>query len=223
MLDANALIHEHDHRSALTRCPLCGSGRRNEYLRRICGLSPEMQAWRLEGWSATGPERLEALEAAREALGQASGWLTFSGEWGTGKSYLLAAMVNEARERGLIAVYVTMADLLDHLRDAFNPKAPLDYSALWDNVLEAQVLALDEIEKFRPTPWAEERFFVLVNARYVNVAEQLTVFATNQHVEPGAAVLEGTAWPGYLESRLCDGRFKIVHLGGGDVRPRLMR
>lgn len=134
-------------------------------------------------------------------------------------------MVNEAIERSMAAIYTTMADLLADLRDSFNPSNGKGFSALLDNVKSSEVLCLDEVEKFRTTEWAEEVFFTLIEERYRNWNQHLTVFATNRQIGLDKRVLDGTRFPGYFESRIMDGRFWQIQdfWKVTDARPILKR
>lgn len=114
---------------------------------------------------------------------------------------------------GKVGIYVPMAKLMDHLRRAYKPGAEVDFDAFWDNIVKSQVLCLDEIEKYNATSWAEERFFALLDARYRDMTSCVTVLATND--------IESV--PGYLKSRMMDGRFKVMFLDGKDMRGGLRR
>jgi len=208
-------------KTKLVRCNVCGAHRQQEYLQALSGLSPEMLTWTLDGFM--GREgRVEAIQAAKAVIANPRWWLILYGPAGTGKTYLMAAIVNALRQQGYMAIYTTMADLLDHCRQAYDPagKGP-DYDDFWSIVVNAHCLAIDEIEKFRPTPWAEEKVFQLMDERYRNAPRQLTVLATNSTVRRGVQLLAETRYPGYLESRILDGRNRIVHLACGDVRPAM--
>ncbi len=61
----------------------------------------------------------------------------------------------------------------------------------------------------------------LVDERYRNADRCLTVFATNAAVSREGSVIATTRYAGYLESRLLDGRFRVLPVGQGDVRPSL--
>ena len=210
-------------KTQLVRCDVCSEARQQEHLRRLSGLSAEMLTWTLANFKRR-PERAQAVQAALAAIREPRYWLTFTGEPGTGKTYLLASIVNALRQAGHTAVYTTMADLLDHFRQAYRPGAgEPDYDDLWEKVVGAKCLAIDEIEKFRPTPWAEEKVFQLLDERYRQASRQLTVFASNRKIAHGVQLLDDTRYPGYLESRLLDGRNVVVALRGGDVRPALTR
>jgi DNA replication protein DnaC len=198
--------------AVLIPCPICnGSDRQIEYLVKLSGLTgAELHCSFGEYWTTLHGDA--PLGAANDVL-KGRGWLTLSGGYGRGKTYLLMAITNEAVKRGMKSVYVGMERLLDHLRVAFKPGVEVEYDAMWDTITSADVLCLDEIEKYNPTPWAETRVKELLDDRYRAFASQTTVLATND--------LAGC--PGWLKSRILDGRFRVVSIGGSDVRPGLKR
>jgi DNA replication protein DnaC len=191
----------------LCRCSVCGPQRQAEYLRKMDGLTNEMRTWAFANTVTT--RNAEAWQTA-QAVAQSPEWFfTLTGPYGVGKTRMLTCIVNAAREARWPAVYLTTAELLDHLRSAYAPGANVSYDAMWDRVSTARVLALDELDRWNPTPWAQEKFFQLVDARYRAGAEMLTVFATNSGIE---------GLPGYVQSRMMDRRCRIFNMTGGDVR-----
>lgn len=205
----------------LVLCELCGSKKRQEWLERVSRLSPEMLKWHLGQFQDRG--KLSSAYKKIRGAAHGVGWLTLSGPPGVGKTYILAAIANDARMDGRVAVYLTVADLLADLRECFNPQAGVGFSTLFQSVMDADVLCLDEIEKFRATPWAEEQFFRLVEHRYRNWNQGLTVLATNRPIKLNRPILEETTYPGYLESRIKDGRFVVADefWSVTDARPAL--
>ena len=95
------------------------------------------------------------------------------------------------------------------LRSAYAPTADVSYDARLETLREARVLALDEFDRWAPTPWAQEKFFQLMDYRYRNASNLLTVFAANA----GLDVL-----PGYIASRMQDVTNYVFVLDGQDVR-----
>lgn len=196
-----------DYRKRIERCSVCGPHRQAEYLRRMDGLTSEMRTWSFS--NSVTSRNAEAWQAAR-AVAQSPEWfLTLAGPYGVGKTRMLTCVVNEAREARWPAVYMTTAALLDHLRSAYAPNAEVSFDGMWSRVVSARVLALDELDRWNPTPWAQEKFFQLIDARYRAGAEMLTVFATNSEIE---------TLPGYVQSRMMDRRCRIFKMSGGDVR-----
>ncbi len=197
------------------RCPTCMSGRVPDYLRRACGLSGWQAHANFENYIETS-KRAGQLQAAKDLLAQGWGWLTYWGGHGKGKSYLLAAIVNEALAARKPATYITAGQLLDHLRDAYKPGG-IGYSEAFDQWRNCQVLAIDEASVYHQTSWAEDKYRQLLDYRY-NLAcdgDGITVFATN--LQP-----HGAEWPDeldWLASRMF--QFKVLEAKGGDIRPQI--
>lgn len=205
--------------SAFTRpCPDCNKvGReRSAWLRTLCRvpsryLDANLSAFQTTKQTSTLPGLLDVR--LKDTAG--THWVTLWGAPGVGKTLLLCGAVNEAVAAGRVGVYVTVPDLLDHLRKAYNPASHIDGDRFWDTLVRADVLALDEIDRFNPTAWAKEKFFELVNHRYNEPG--LTLFATNRPVTPGAPLMADA--PGYFESRLAQGL--VIEVKGIDRRPYL--
>jgi DNA replication protein DnaC len=151
----------------------------------------------------------EAHRAARILVADPRWFFTVTGPYGAGKTGLLAAIVNAGRAAGRTSVYTTTADMLDYLRDTFGPRAEATYSDRLELLKTCDILALDEFDRYSPTPWAEEKFFQIIEARYENGPHCLTVFATNSKI---ASVT------GYVRSRMEDARCQVWELPSGDHR-----
>lgn len=167
----------------------------------------------MRGWSFANTTRHSRNAAAyddAQAVASSPEWFfTLTGQYGIGKTRLLSCIVNAGRASGWPSVYMTTAALLDHLRSAYAPESGIAFDALWERITSARILAIDELDRWNPTPWAKEKFFQLIDERYRRGAEQLTVFATNAGVD---------ALPGYVVSRMFDRRCRVYELTGADVR-----
>lgn len=153
----------------------------------------------------------EALAAVRQAVAERRGLITLTGRPGLGKTALLICAVNEVREAGTPGVYSTVTDLLDYLRQAFDPKqAGLSFDSRWDLLVNADVLAVDEMDEFNTTGWAMERFLRLIDQRWRHIDERLTLLATNSPIHQ---------LPDKVASRLHDGRGRVIAMQGPDLRP----
>ena len=108
----------------------------------------------------------EAYQAASEYAEDPQGWLALTGPVGSGKTHLLAATVNRCVERGVPAFYISVPDLLDHLRSTFGPTSEVTYDQLFDHVRNAAVLALDDLGAHATTPWAQEKLNQILNHRF---------------------------------------------------------
>lgn len=194
----------------ITRCEICGRGQQQTYLRDLCGMSAEAQRWTFDNTQRTNANGA-AYDACELLASNPQRFMTLlsPGKYGVGKTRLLACAVNAARADGHVAIYTTTADVLDYLRNAYAPNAALGYDSRLEILRSAKVLALDEFDRWAPTPWAQEKFFQLIDARYQRSAEMLTLFAANTEI---AAV------PGYIASRMQDIRSYLFVLSGQDVR-----
>lgn len=168
--------------------------------------------------------RIKAKMAALKVLDK-QGWLTLWGNYGSGKSYMGCAVVNEALARGQEPVYWLMPIFLEELKKAFHPITGPGASELYDQALRAPVLVIDEFEKINATPWALERLQTLFLQRYRQYDQQVTVWITN--VEP---VVGGGRDLVLIDERLFDvldamfsrmSQFAIVHMDDGDIRPAI--
>ena len=195
-------------------CPACSAGRVSQYLREHSGVKVDwMRHAKMEDWFHT-KGREPQYDAMMELLRKGSGWLTIWGEYGTGKTYLMACAINEFIQKKRQGVYVEAGALLDHLRDSYKDESYRYAFGQWSSCF---ALALDEVNEYHATPWAADKYRQLLNHRYNMKDESVTILACN--VDPS-----GKSWPeglGWLYSRMTE--FPIVEAGGGDVRPLLKR
>lgn len=122
-----------------------------------------------------------AYETCKHYAEAPEGWLVLTGEYGSGKTHLAAAIANYREEMGDMALFIVVPDLLDHLRATFNPHSPVSYDRRFDEIRGAQLLVLDDLGTESATPWAKEKLFQIVNHRYA--ARLPTVFTTTQTID----------------------------------------
>ncbi len=95
------------------------------------------------------------------------GWLVLKGPSGSGKTHLAAAIANERIARGEPVLFMFTPDLLDGLRASYEPsEGEPGFDALFEQVRNAPLLILDDIDAAASSEWAREKLFQLVNARY---------------------------------------------------------
>ncbi len=109
------------------------------------------------------------------------GWLLLTGAYGCGKTHLAAAIANLRVAEGYPAIFMTVPDLLDHLRAAFSPNSETAYDELFEQLRNTSLLILDDLGAQSSTPWAQEKLFQLLNHRYN--AQLPTVITSNQRLE----------------------------------------
>ncbi|HEX5939464.1 MAG TPA: ATP-binding protein, partial [Dehalococcoidia bacterium] len=173
------------------------------------------QSWDRRGIGGLDEESLRQLEntyrQAMEFAKQPEDWRVFVGEHGTGKTHLAAAIANRRREEGDSVLFLVVADLLDHLRQSFNPQdaVPSNHE-LFERVRTAPLLVLDDLGAQSQSPWADEKLYQLINYRYN--ARLPTVITTSMRTqEMDKRILSRITDPA-LSTILPTGRFDF---GGG--------
>lgn len=104
------------------------------------------------------------------------GWLLLEGGYGCGKTHLAAAIANFAVSMGRPTLFITVPDLLDSLRFAYNDPETT-FEARFEEVRNADLLVLDDFGTQNATGWAQEKLFQIMNYRYINKLP--TVITTN--------------------------------------------
>jgi DNA replication protein DnaC len=108
----------------------------------------------------------QAVVTAERFADHPEGWLVLSGVPGCGKTHLAAAIATRALERGTPALFFAVADLLDQLRASYGDDAELPYERLLEQLRNAPLVILDDLDAFAETPWAREKFLQLVSHRF---------------------------------------------------------
>lgn len=138
--------------------------------------------------------------------------LTLIGNVGTGKTHIALGLVALACGLGIEARFVSMAELLARLRASYdqddqrNGRQPREADIL-DEFGSVPFLALDDLGTGKPTAWVKDRFYFLINRRYM--AGLPTVVTSN--VTP--AVLEDRLGQRVI-SRIWGTSITVVFKGG---------
>lgn len=136
------------------------------------------------------------------------GWLVFKGGYGCGKTHLAAAIANQRLAMGHSVIFVSVPDLLDHLRSTYAPGAPTSYDERFEQVRSAPLLVLDDLGAQSNTDWAQEKLYQIFNHRYNTRLP--TIITTNQELESIEI---------RIQSRMVDpGLVRIVHITAPDFR-----
>lgn len=152
-----------------------------------------------EGLSAAELLSLEkAFDAAREYAEDPQGWLVFIGGHSTGKTHLAAAIGLFYADTREPPQFHDVAELLDHLRDTFNPAITITLNRRFEDVRTTQLLILDDLRTQSATPWAREKLRQLFNYRYV--AKLPTVITSSISMED----IDDQLRSRMLDKRLCN-------------------
>jgi DNA replication protein DnaC len=165
------------------------------------------------------------LAAARKMVSDPFGWLYIWGGPGNAKSEVLIAIIAQLNREGKgPAVYTKFATLIEYMRDAYSerkkkdndPDTDLGYIARFEKLKAVKVLAIDEMDKARETPFMQDFRFDFLDERYRQAlaGETITLFASNEN----PATLPEAVW-----DRVRDGRFKVVENTAPSARPKMRR
>ncbi len=118
-----------------------------------------------------GPWQSDSLERAYNQASQfsqkLSGWLLLQGGYGCGKTHLAAAIANFAVSLGVPTLFITVPDLLDALRFAYNDPEST-FEERFEEIRTAPLLVMDDFGTQNATAWAQEKLFQILNYRYIN-------------------------------------------------------
>lgn len=122
----------------------------------------------LTGLNGSHQESVQfALNVAHTYAQNPQGWLVILGDYGVGKTHLAASVAHFQHQRGKAVIFVTVPNLLDYLREAFKPDAPVSFGQLFNTVREAPMLVLDDLSTENASSWAREKLFQIIDHRYV--------------------------------------------------------
>jgi DNA replication protein DnaC len=93
--------------------------------------------------------------------------LLFTGPTGVGKTHLAVAVVRDLMARKNVeCLFSDFRELLQQIRESYDPVAETSELRLLQPVVEAEVLLLDELVSANPSAWVRERLAYIINARY---------------------------------------------------------
>ncbi len=134
--------------------------------------------------------------------------LLLVGDFGTGKTHLAAAILQEVISQDHTGVFISIPDLITKIRNTWDTE-----ENEWDLITaltEADLVVLDDIGAENTKDWVRERLFVIINSRYEKMLP--TIFTTNCSVKDLKNKLGGR-----IESRINE-MCKGVMLVGEDYR-----
>jgi DNA replication protein DnaC len=120
------------------------------------------------GYLPRQAESLERADGEAKRFSQSlTGWLLIQGGYGCGKTHLAAAIANFAVSMGVPTLFLTVPDLLDTLRFAYDNETTT-FEERFEEIRSAALLILDDFGTQNATEWAKEKLFQIINFRYIN-------------------------------------------------------
>jgi DNA replication protein DnaC len=165
-------------------CPDCNSGTNEKRLKKLQAASQlkgELLETTFDSLIIKVGENDKPINAAKEMVSNKKGLMMLWGKPGAGKTAILASTVNQAIANGVPAIYYTLPDLLEVLRQGFSDDDGAgDFFTRLQTLKSIQVLAIDEVDKANMTGWVREKLFQLINERHSRMGEVATFLASNQ-------------------------------------------
>lgn len=122
--------------------------------------------------------REDAHRAAMDFADEPQKWLVLTGQGDIVKTQLAAAIANRRRAHGETPLFVRVVDLLDLLREAQDWDSELSYRAVFQEVQEAPLLILHDLEIGAGSDRTRQMLFQLLNYRYM---DRLPTVITTPH------------------------------------------
>lgn len=97
---------------------------------------------------------------------------------GCGKTMMAAALANELIHKHQKYVkFATSLDILDEIKATYNKDSEENEKSLLDDLVKADYLIIDDFGTERASDWAGEKFYQIVNRRYID--KKVTFFTSN--------------------------------------------
>jgi DNA replication protein DnaC len=136
--------------------------------------------------------------------------LILSGGVGCGKTHLAIGAAKLACAFGYTALFINAPAWFQELRDAYAANDSTREQDRMEQMRQTDVLILDDLGAEKPSDWARERLYIIVNHRAL--ARRATFVTTNRALEELEVVVGER-----VLSRLY-GDALAIHLAGGDYR-----
>lgn len=160
-----------------------------QYVEKYSTVNPDLENATFESFDPSTGNQVEALKLAMEYVQQFSlsdpKNLLFAGLYGLGKSHLSYSICKALREKGFVAVFISVPKLLTIIRSSYNKSSNVTEGDLLDVLSKVDFLALDDIGAERSKrdedgeSWAAEKIFEIIDGR----SGRSTIYTTNLTAE----------------------------------------
>lgn len=118
------------------------------------------------------------LENLEENIANGKGIYLWSDTKGSGKTMLVAALANELLHKyKKVVKFATSLDILDEIRATYDKTSGESESELLNDLVNTEFLVIDDFGTERSSDWAGEKFYQIVNKRYIN--KKVTFYTSN--------------------------------------------
>lgn len=118
------------------------------------------------------PDNKRAYLAAYEYVkqwGDKPKGIIFNGSVGTGKTHLMAAIINNLMvKKQILPIFVNTPELIAELREAQFKNGEDSLTNKLNKIKNCTLVCFDDLAKERMTDWVREQYYRIVNHRYIN-------------------------------------------------------
>lgn len=113
---------------------------------------------------------------------QGIGLYIFSGTKGSGKTRMAASIANELINNMDVQVkFAVSTSVLSEIKRSWGKDSLYTENCLLDALTASQVLIIDDFGTENVTGWVEEKFYHVINERYIN--KKITIFTSNESLK----------------------------------------
>lgn len=118
------------------------------------------------------------LENLEQNISDGKGIFLWSNTKGSGKTMLATALANELMHKYRKTVkFATSLDILDEIRATYDKNSEDNENKLLNDLVTTEFLVIDDFGTERASEWAGEKFYQIVNKRYIN--KKVTFYTSN--------------------------------------------
>lgn len=182
-------------------CRECSCGirqkARNENRLKFANIPHAFKNHRLSNFSELAYKTVESRNKALAAMRQVNYWLDnlnglngqikglylYSRTPGSGKTRMAASVANELLERGRHVKFATSKKIMDEIKATWNDRERTETeNEILTTLGNVDVLVIDDLDVENGSqPWINERFYSLINERYIN--NHITIFTSNKSID----------------------------------------
>lgn len=119
------------------------------------------------------------LDSFESEKNNGMGLYIYSSTKGSGKTRMVASIANDLMENhGCVVRFSTSPKILSEIKRTYDQKSDLTESQLIDDLVSSDVLIIDDFGTENVTPWVKDKFYEIINQRYVN--RDVTIFTSNE-------------------------------------------
>lgn len=115
-----------------------------------------------------------------EMQANGKGLYLFSETKGSGKTRLAASIANNLLENHSVK-FATSTAILQEIKNTWDRDSQQTESKLLDDLINVEILVIDDFGTEKVKDWNNERFYHLINERYIN--RKVTIFTSNYSLD----------------------------------------